>query len=44
MTASLSFHYNTLHIAYFHRQSPGGASLVGFGGGMRSTELLQIYT
>ena len=30
MAAILNLCYNTLHITYFHRYSPDGASVVGF--------------
>ena len=40
MTAILDFHYNVLHITYFHRYSVGGASVVALVGGISSTEWL----
>jgi len=38
MSAISVFHYNMLHITYFHRHSPGGAFVVRLDGGICSTE------
>jgi len=36
------FPLNTLHVTYFHPRSAGGACVVSFGGGMRSTGCRQF--
>ena len=40
MAAVLDLHYNILHITYFHRHSPGDATIVGLDGGLHSAECL----
>jgi len=42
MAAILDLSYKMLHMTYFHQSSLGGASPVGFGKGIHSSECMSL--